>query len=186
MLFPEVTSIAKALRGTTPYLVMMVGPPGSGKTTFRYELLEEMRSGDDTIPFVVSSDDAVADYADIMGIGYSKAFAEMGSRLVPQTEARFQAAIREGRSIILDQTNLTVKSRARKLKAMESLAPSGLRYTAFCVNLSAEPVAIQKRLSERGERGADYGVYLKMKSSYQAPQEDEGFSRVWTILRLTN
>lgn len=184
--FPEVGQIAQVLAFTRPYLLMLVGPPGSGKTTFRHELLEELRGGRGTLPVIVSSDDAVQDHADMRGITYAKAFAEMGSRAVPQTEARFQAAVREGRSIILDQTNLSVKSRARKLKALEQLAPVGVEYAPLCVNFLTEPLAIQKRLAERGERGADYNVYLKMKSSYQAPREDEGFHRVWGIFRFTN
>ena len=90
-----------------PRLIMLIGVPGSGKTTWIRNHQHDA--------VVISSDDKIEAAAAAQGLTYSAVFAAEIKAATAAAMADLQQAVTYGRDIILDQTNLTVNSRRSKL-----------------------------------------------------------------------
>jgi predicted kinase len=150
---------------------MLVGLPGSGKSTFRSQLESE-----DTFVVVVSTDDIFEQWAAKNGSTYTDAFNKLPFKAVEQHMLKaMSAAFDDHKNVILDQTNLTTKARARKL----GLVPKDYKKTAVVFEL--EPDELQRRLDKRA---ADTGksipdkVMRSMAQNFQFPTVAEGFDEV--------
>jgi predicted kinase len=85
-------------------LTILVGLPGCGKSTWR-----DRMTGPDTV--VCSTDDLIEQYAASVGKTYSEVFRDVIDAAEKTFKYRFKAAIKAGKDIIVDRTNLTAKSR---------------------------------------------------------------------------
>ena len=107
-----------------PIVIFLIGPPGSGKSTFRANLPQSY--------VTLSTDDVFDRLAAQRGMTYSQAFHELGFK-IPQAEfdAAFTDAITNSKNIVIDQTNMSRKARAKKLnlvpKNYKKIAISGGR-----------------------------------------------------------
>ena len=86
-------------------VVVLIGAPGSGKTTWRRDFLA--RNPDYV---VVSSDDGVEAEAVARGVTYSDAFAEAIGKADEDARNNFFDAIKDGKSVIIDRMNTTKRS----------------------------------------------------------------------------
>ena len=94
---------------TKPKALFLIGVPGSGKSTFRATLPKDF--------VILSTDDVFDRLAKEHGMTYTQAFHKLGFK-IPQAEfdAAFQEAIANNRNIVIDQTNMSVAARAKKLR----------------------------------------------------------------------
>jgi len=98
-----------------PTFVMLIGLPGSGKSTFRNEHGE---------PYVVlSSDDFIEQRAIAEGVTYTEVFADAVDDASRHVHRNFREALANNASIMWDQTNLTPKKRRGEAPVMRSSCP---------------------------------------------------------------
>ena len=101
---------------TMPNLYVLVGVPGSGKSTW-----VSKRNWDNNAVYV-SSDKYIDEYAASVGKTYSDVFAsyiKTATRLMIQDVEEARAA---GYDIVWDQTSTTKAARAKKLRMLASLS----------------------------------------------------------------
>lgn len=161
MLTDQAVMIATRLRALNqPYCVMLIGLPGTGKTTFRNLLLKALSP--DT-PVVVSSDDLLHRRAWVDGVTYHDAFHSHGDRAVKYAEAIMRSAYAKHKNVLIDQTNPTRKSRARKL------VQATAHYKTIGLYFTAPDATVRQRLINRGVYGADYRVHARLAQIMQVP-----------------
>lgn len=152
---------------TSPRLIILVGPPASGKSTWTEQYLKNT-----TRPtVVVSSDNLIDEFAFERGLTYDEAFSLVDhkelSRLCMNT---LRDACKDKKDIIVDRTNMRIKSR-RKFKSSVTKD-----YAVFGVLFVTELDEVSHRLKERSDRigkSIPWGVILNMLETYQSPEEGE-------------
>jgi predicted kinase len=157
------------LRG--PTFLMMVGVPGSGKSTFLNKLKEFMKIT------VASTDDLIELEAQRLGITYSEAFKKVNFKTVKkQMDEVIVQAVRRREHLALDQTNMSRKSRTSKLEAI----PADV-YSRVCLNFTVDDKVLLERLRVRAETTGKVIPPFVLKSmfdNYQTPSKDEGFTHI--------
>lgn len=152
--------------------IMMVGVPGSGKSTFITKLLAEVTEQ----IHVASTDDLLELEAKRLGLTYSEVFHRVNQKTIKrEMEAAIDIAIQRGQTIIHDQTNMSRKSRAGKLKSVPS------KYVKVCLNFTVDDRVLEARLEKRAsETGKVIPPFVlkNMFYSYNPPSRDEGFDLI--------
>lgn len=151
-----------------PVAIFLIGPPGSGKSTYRAKLPSSY--------VILSTDDVFDRLAAEKGLTYSQAFHELGFK-IPQAEfdAAFNEAVKNNKNIVIDQTNMSRKARAKKL----NLIPR--HYKKVAVVFSVPMDELQKRLDKRAaETGKNIPPHVleNMMKSYEEPTKAEGFENI--------
>lgn len=150
--------------------IMMVGIPCSGKSTYvRNEYSNWV---------VLSTDDYIEEKAKEVGKTYGDVFKLYIKEAEQNLNRQLRAAIENNENIVWDQTNGTVKSRAKKLKSI----PSQYHKTAIVVGVDLD-VAL-RRNEERSCKTGKFipeSVIKSMHSGQQPPTKEEGFDLVVTI-----
>lgn len=146
-------------------LIVLVGIPGSGKSTYGKELLQKHNNA------VYLSSDMVRKelYGDSAIVGdKNKVF-----RILHQ---RKKVALSEGKTIIFDATNLTRKSRRNVFSdANNSVVKE--------IHIVWAPIDVCLRRDEKRQRTVGYHDIMRLASGFQAPWYDEG---VHTIKLIVN
>jgi predicted kinase len=149
-------------------LLMLIGLPGSGKTTFRDKYLDDIIS---YTPVVISQDDLVDAYAEERGLTYSEAFKQAPLKAFAKTvRANFIASIDRKESIMLDRTNLSRKSRAEFLNLVTG------DYKKIAIVFTIHPIVLEDRLERRGKatgKVIPHFVIANMRKSFEAPTSAE-------------
>jgi len=147
-----------------PNLYMLIGVPGSGKSTF-------VEAQDHNFVYV-SSDYFVEKFAQKMGKSYDEVFKEVAPRAMRLMNRRVQVARRNKHDVIWDQTNVRAKSRAKKLAMLPE-------YRKVAMYFETPPADIlTERLANRpGKKIPDF-VMRTMKESLELPTLDEGFDQI--------
>ncbi len=149
------------------HIVVLVGLPGSGKSTLRKAIFTE----DDYV--IVSTDDIITEIADHRGETYNDCFKPYIGIAEFVARQQFARAIRQGRSIVWDQTNLTVNKRNRIL----SQVPRSYLKVGVYVEIDEE--RRQARLLDRPGKNIPEDVDANMMKSYVRPSViDEDFDEV--------
>lgn len=144
-------------------IVILIGLPGSGKTTIRNELLA---SGDDYE--VLSSDDIIMEIG--KGETYNEKFNSVKGRDVDGIlDKRFRKAVSDGKNIIVDRTNLSRKSRKRFLGQVPK------EYEKKAIVCLTGQKELAKRNEERETEGKYIGtdVFHRMMKQFYSPLFDE-------------
>ena len=164
-------------------LYMLVGLPGSGKTTWTAKF---RRNNINTLinlnvfnpqPFqqnltVVSTDDLIQHIADEYRLTYNDVFDNVTYSFAEKMSHKLaKFAFDRNDIIIWDQTNLTIKSRAKKL----ALVPS--HYTKIAVVFGV-PDDLPQRLQSRVGKHIPDNVMSGMIRNYQQPTTTEGFDNI--------
>lgn len=158
----------------TPWALILVGLPGSGKTTFVNSLLAKYPE-----THIASTDNLLEDFAKERGITYSEAFKTNTENLQTKMFEQMGVAINQQKDIIVDQTNMNSKSRKSKI---DSLKRHG--YTVIALYFEVDSNTLSKRLKERGDSTGKVNpqhVLESMSNSFQYPSYDEGFELVINV-----
>lgn len=152
----------------TKLFTMLVGIPYSGKSTYIKKLKESGECADDVI---ISTDKFIEAYGREQNLPYSIVFEEYIGEATDMMWKEIHESIKQGKNIIWDQTNLTVKSRKQKL---DKIDVSDYRKAAIYFELPSDEV-IAERMTKRFDKVVHWGHVNRMKSQYQVPTKDEGF-----------
>lgn len=145
---------------------MLIGVPASGKTYLRKTLRG----------MVLSTDDYVHEYAEAEGKTYSEVFKVAMKAAESKLNDDLLYATEKDLDIIWDQTNLTAKSRAKKLEKI----PSNYRKVAIFVTCPPED-EWYRRIRARTNQTIPMGIIKSMAASSQFPTKSEGFDDILVI-----
>ena len=165
-------------------LVMLIGLPGSGKTAF-YNNTKFLEFEEKETYWIVplSSDVMVEAVARVLDMTYDGVWSDVKGvvgkafdRVVERTfsDKGHVSHPWKGEMVIWDQTNLTKKSRAKKLAKV----PETWEKVAVYV-LTPSEAEWTKRLQRPGKT-IPIEVIQQMTSSFEPPSLDEGFKEIWT------
>lgn len=149
-------------------IYIMVGLPGSGKSTIRNDYVSE-----NTV--ILSTDDYIEKMAKNEGKVYGDVFQKYIGESTKRMKQAFKNAISEGKDIISDQTNLTSKKR----KSLLSQVSSDYKKIAIFVNTDYNEIIkrLEKRENETG-KSIPVSVLNSMKDKLTAPTFSEGFDEI--------
>ncbi len=152
-----------------PDCVMMVGIPYSGKSYYAESM--NLKAG----RTLISADAEVHRLARLRGKPYNDVFEDTIGEAMENVAKQFIGAVKRSESILLDQTNLTIASRARKL----GLLTADYRKVCVVVPQPTEYELFIRKQSRKSHTVPDE-VIEYMKEIYQAPTVAEGFDVVYT------
>lgn len=152
-------------------LYVLVGVPGSGKTTWASE---QEWAGDCAY---VSTDRYVEEFAKNMGKTYSEVFEEVMPECVNLMIGDVVVARESDRDIIWDQTSTTIASRKRKFNMLPDY------YAIAVVFGTPEPADLVMRLENRYDSGKIIPdqVVQDMINNFEYPTKEEGFKEIWYV-----
>lgn len=154
-------------------LIIMVGVPGSGKSTIVNQLLTTRRYevGDDRPVTVLSTDDYIEAVAQSQGKTYSDVFFTTIKDAEQHLYSMLDRAIQNDHHIIWDQTNLSTKKR----KMIMEKVPSTYRRRAYVMVVDKETIV--DRLYHRNNTGKviPQTVIDSMFKQFEMPSVIEGF-----------
>ena len=152
-----------------PLLVMLVGLPGSGKSTAAGRLAAAVRSQGRACE-IVGTDVYLEAEAARRSLPYIAIFAKQFKIADAVMWKQAEAAIRSRISVVWDQTNLTVSARRRRL----CLFPKDyLRIAA--VMPSSDDEAWQRNLARGPGRAVPADAFNRMRAEFCRPSREEGF-----------
>jgi predicted kinase len=149
-----------------PKLYMMIGVPGSGKSTW---IQQHNHAG----TMVASSDAYIDRKAEAEGKTYNDVFDKHIKAANQHVQQVAQEAFSLGLDLIWDQTNLNRKSRASKL----AMVPDHYEKIAV-VFPTPDKDEWKRRLDSRPGKTIPPNVLMGMASTLEQPSSDEGFDRI--------
>jgi predicted kinase len=165
-------NVFDAARDSSPTIHILVGPPASGKSTWRAQHL----TGSAREPFIFSSDDAIHAIAASQGKTYDEVFRDVSFKDIERDlKAGFQSAVQRKQDIIIDRTNMSAKSRRKFLSSIPK------DYTKVAVVFEVPREVLDARLAARkAETGMSVpkDVVDEMIQRYAEPTIAEGFDRI--------
>jgi len=152
-----------------PTLYMLIGIPGSGKSTW-------LSKQNLTNSVVVSTDNYIESYAKNKGLTYNDVFKSQIKNATTKMNLDAKHAFDAGKDVYWDQTNLTPKSRANKLEKV----PEGYKKVAIIFPIPDDK-ELKRRLTKRpGKKIPDF-VMKNMINNFIAPSYDEDFDELVTV-----
>lgn len=146
---------------------MLIGPPGSGKSTWREHYLTTTSRPS----VVISNDDVVEEYGAKHGLTYTESFRALDADEVrKEVSRRYDAALLTGNDIIIDRTNMTVKARRSFLARVPK------HYRRIAVVFEIEREELNERLAKRAAETGKFippAVVDDFIAKYQAPTTTE-------------
>lgn len=152
---------------TTPKLYMLIGVPGSGKSTW---IANQDWTKD--IP-VVSSDKFIDEHAAKEGKTYNEVFKDYIKIATHLMENQVLICKANNTNIIWDQTNTSVKSRKAKLDKLDGYEKIAIVFR------TPERSELDVRLSGRPGKHIPKNVVDSMIANLEEPTEEEGFKEIW-------
>ncbi len=159
-----------------PTLYMLVGVPGSGKSTWIAENFPDL-----TGCYVASTDRLIEIYAIMRGATYDDMFKDNIKYAEKAMLTHVKDAAMYGYNIIWDQTNLTPKSRAKKLP----LIPDHYRKIAVFFP-TPETGELDRRLASRPGKTIPPYIVDGMVEMIEKPELAEGFDEVRVANEMEN
>lgn len=161
-----------------PKFIMLVGAPGSGKSTWIDQFVSSSEDG----WVVLSTDKYIEDWAVARGMSYAEAFVHPKFSFKKDAQAKINIGLRQalnkGQNIIWDQTNMTANTRRKKLGQI----PDVYETAAIAFEIDREELTRrgEKRKGETGKT-VPLKVIDDMIASYEQPSKSEGFDTVHII-----
>jgi len=149
-----------------PYIIIPVGFPASGKSTW---IKAHLATGRPSV--VLSTDDQVEVLAAEQGKTYAEFMRDVDmKKLEAVMHGQLRAGVAERKDIIVDRTNLRVKSRNRWMSQVPK------HYVRIGIVFEVPPAILHQRLFARGVATGKViprNVIQDMMATYQAPTPDE-------------
>lgn len=162
--------LSEAKRLGKPWALILIGLPGSGKSTFVKQVLARVPI--DEKPHISSLDNKIEFEGALQGLNYTEAFKTLNiGALSKQVKVELAEAATASKNIIIDQTNMSQKSRREKLALLEA-------YTVGAVVFEVDAAELNRRLATREAATGKHipqHVLESMAASYQSPTGEEGF-----------
>ena len=152
-----------------PLLIMLVGLPGSGKSTAAGRLATAA-SGQGRTCEIIGTDAYLEAEAMRRGLSYATVFDEAFEAAEALMWRQAREAIGRRISVIWDQTNLTVSARSRRLRLFPE---EYLRIAA--VMPTADREAWERNLNRVPGRAVPRDVFDRMRAEFRHPTMEEGF-----------
>ena len=153
----------------------MIGPPACGKTYWRNNYLKKALRP----TIVISSDDLLEEWARNNSTTYTEAFNTANLQQIEKTfMENFQSALSNGNDIIIDRTNMTVKTRNKFLAQI----PKDYQRHAIIFEISRHD--LQVRLDQRAISGKIIPTIAvdNFISNYIPPTIDEKFDSIEKVI----
>ena len=147
-----------------PVCYMLVGVPGSGKTTW-------VQKEHPSLAYA-STDKYIEQFAAESGHTYNYIFKASIKTATSRMFDDVSEFLDDQKDFIWDQTNLTKKSRATKIALVAKKD-----YTIVAIVFET-PKNLQERLAQRPGKNIPSYVLDSMIKSYEAPSLDEGFTKI--------
>lgn len=171
--------LKEILESKQPYVVLLIGTPLSGKSTF---LIKHFSDEKYTL---ISRDEILMEVAGTRD--YNEAWNILSDKKDGQKQVdkklkyRLITLAKAGENVIIDMTNLTIKSRRKHLAKF----PKHFKSAIIFEFLSTEEYIIrnEKRKIEES-KGMSPEVMERMKSSYEEVTDEEGFDLVIKVKDL--
>jgi predicted kinase len=151
---------------------MLIGIPAAGKSTWVWHFRQNNNYPADHC--TISTDDVIENIACMYNIRYHECHNVLFQFADQQASRDLSEAVSKGLHIIWDQTNLTRKSRARKLR----LIPAEQYNRIAVVFPMPEEQEWRRRLDSRPGKLIPEDVLQSMKDRYESPTLDEGFAEI--------
>jgi predicted kinase len=162
-------------------MLMLIGLPASGKSTFRSQFESNVRENLGSLDdyYVMSSDDLIEDYALTLGKTYNDVFADEQLRdlIMLEVNTKFDLAVRMGKTIIIDRTNMSVKSR-RAYVELAKRHDYQIDAMVFARPMTDAAHDDWNRRLDRPGKTIPTHVLIDMFRSYVRPTTEEGFDNV--------
>jgi predicted kinase len=153
-----------------PLAYMLVGTPGSGKSTWAARILEDSRTA------LISTDAYIERMAEAVGKTYGEVFESAIKDATALMKLHRAEAIAKAMNIVWDQTNLTIKSRRPKI---DSLRESGYDIVAVTFEIPDEELRARRKAREEATgKAIAPSILEQMGKDYQRPTRLEGFNKV--------
>jgi predicted kinase len=157
-----------------PWLMILIGPPGVGKSTFTSALQREHSF------HIASTDDIIERLALEHGLSYNEVFDSLAFKDVKKEMiGSMHAAFIRRENVLNDQTNMSAKKRQTTL----SYAPSDYKKLALSFHASTDVLAarLAKRQAATGKK-IGMGIVTEMLRIYTPPTKSEGFHEIWELI----
>jgi predicted kinase len=155
-----------------PECVFLCGIPCSGKSTY-VEKLKKIPYWENAV--VLSTDAYIEKQAQRMGMTYNQIFDDVIDNATRELELAFIEAKDRGENLIWDQTNLTVKTRKKKLSKLPSFYARGVIY--FEISLEE---ALERNKNREGKFIPE-NILKRMYHQLEIPTKNEDFDYVEKI-----
>lgn len=152
-----------------PKLYMLIGVPGSGKSTW----IANQEWSDTTT--VVSSDRFIDYEATRTGKTYNEIFKDYVGVATRLMDNHVLVAQANGMDIIWDQTNTSAKTRKSKLAKL----PEYEKIAVFFK--TPEKDVLEQRLANRPGKMIPVDVMASMIANLESPTKEEGFNDIWIV-----
>jgi predicted kinase len=150
-----------------PKLYVLIGVPGSGKSTW----VKNQDWAKDCA--YISTDMHVENQAKLEGKTYNEVFKDFMPTAVKMMTDDVIKAREASKDIIWDQTSTSIKSRAKKFNMLRD-------YHAIAVVFRTPPKEeLARRLANRPGKNIPDHVMRSMIDNWEEPTEDEGFKEIW-------
>lgn len=179
------------------YLIITVGLPGLGKSTFVYNHFQVLgavrvvsfdeakngKQGDQLrqVQTVIASSDTIIEHlADTAGTTYEQEFARSSKVADQMFKANCMAALGHGYSLIIDRTMLTKKARSRVLQWLQNQKKYRGTYKKVAIVFDGSVDLSWDRTSGRiiHRRGLTRNHLVDMQKMLEHPTVEEGFDMV--------
>jgi predicted kinase len=149
-----------------PECVFLCGIPCSGKSTYVNKLKK--------IPYwenavVLSTDAYIEKQAQRMGMTYNQIFDDVIDDATRELELEFIEAKDKGKNLIWDQTNLSRKTRKKKLSKLPSIYARGVVYFEISLEEALE------RNKHREGKFIPESILKRMYHQFEVPTLEEAF-----------
>lgn len=146
-----------------PNFIMLIGLPGSGKSTYREQFDGYVQ---------LSTDDLIEAEAYKQRTTYDKVWASYVDTATKIMNERLITALQRKTSVIFDRTNLTVKARRKVLSQVSK------DYVKTAVYFEIDEVVRQSRMAGRVGKFIPAAADAQMRAWYVRPTFDEGFDYI--------
>jgi predicted kinase len=148
---------------------MLVGIPCSGKSTFVNELKK--------IPYwenavVLSTDAYIEKQAQRCGLTYNQIFDDVIDDATRELELELNMAKDKGKNLIWDQTNISRKTRKKKLYKLPSFYARGVIYFEILLE------EVLRRNEKREGKYIPESILKRMYHQFEVPTLEEGWDYI--------